>query len=159
MTSKSTPCCGARLLTRNSGLTLIEVVAALVLAATALVAALVSCGRAQRQQHLAELRLAAIGPAEELLLGWIGPQGDSVALDPSDLPAQGPVTDHPEWTWKLSALPRPLPSAEAPFDVHAFRLQILATARAPQAPRELLAVEFVGRMDLRPELMTAAGGP
>ena len=80
------------------GLTLIEVVAALVLMGTLLVGIVMARGKHTRQLALADERLAAIAAADNLLASWWA--------EPASLPrsGSGTVPGRPTWRWSIESV-------------------------------------------------------
>jgi prepilin-type N-terminal cleavage/methylation domain-containing protein len=74
------------------GLTLIEVLAALVILSTLLTGLLLSKQRALRQWARADARLQAVRVADGLMTDWWIAGG-------VPLPAEGEVDEHPQWRW------------------------------------------------------------
>ncbi len=139
----------------REGLTLVEVVAALLLAATVLGTVLVAYGRGVRQERIATDRLTAVQVADELLAEWYAP-GGTVPLPDHRLrtPTTGQVEGHDTWHWRVSALPADSrPTRETPFSVRRYRLDIITVADPQRPERSLVAVEFVG------SIMPVAAGP
>ena len=88
---------------RRRGLTLIEVVAALALMATLLVAVLTIKAGLTRRRAVADRQLRAVAAADALLTAWWA--------DPATFPVgrSGPVPAEPSLAWST----RPLPNAAA----------------------------------------------
>ena len=86
---------------RRPGLTLIEVVAALALMATLLVAILTIKSGLSRRRAAADRRLRAVAAADGLLTQWW--------TDPATFPVDrsGPVAADPSLGWATHALPSP----------------------------------------------------
>src|ERR1700722_13565258 len=82
------------------GMTLIEVMVALVILGTLLVCAVVARGRYLRQSAIAQLKLNAIAAADSLLAQWW--------LDPQKVPraASGEVPGVQKLTWQSQTLDR-----------------------------------------------------
>lgn len=100
---------------RSSGLTLLEVLAALTILATLLAGLLLAKGRALCQQALAQRQLEAIAAADELMEQWW-------AEGAPDFPSSGDVPQHPELQWRAYLL-RPskdsLSAAKPPYAIAA----------------------------------------
>ena len=87
---------------RRRGLTLIEVVAALALMATLLVAVLTIKAALTRRRAAADRRLRAVAAADALLTQWWA--------DPATFPVgrSGPVAADPSLAWSTRVLPNPV---------------------------------------------------
>lgn len=85
----------------NKALTLLEVVAAIAILATLLVAVLAAHDRLARQTKRGELRLAAIDTADTLLATW-------TSTSPMQIPAtRGETDSSPKLYWQVTAVPNP----------------------------------------------------
>ncbi len=132
------------------GTTLVEVIAALVLAATVLAGALTAYGRAVRQQRVATERLEAVHLADELLAEWFSPDGAMPVPESSSMPATGEIGDDDRWSWRLSELPSTLgtrPTEKNPFVVSSYRLEIITEANGQIPKRTLVTVEVAGAIE------------
>lgn len=89
----------------HRGLTLIEVVAALVLTATTVTALLMAQTRSLTQLHIIRQQKIAADLAHELIRQW--------QLQPDELSrsADGSFDVRPGWTWERRATPSPLAGA------------------------------------------------
>lgn len=104
---------------KRTGITLIEVIAAIGLLAALLGAAVIASARHTRQTRLAADRLAAQAIADGLLAGWLVDNAGQIA-EP-----RGRVAGRPGWEWRLSGrIERDL----EPFGLHVGRLEILRPA-------------------------------
>jgi prepilin-type N-terminal cleavage/methylation domain-containing protein len=109
---------------RRAGLTLIEVIAALVILGTLLVGIVLSRSRHSRQIALAERKMQAVRAADGLLTRWwSSPEG--IPLGNS-----GQVESDPSLRWRTEV--RPDPTLEK-LDVRVVRLEILETRSTGQA--------------------------
>lgn len=103
---------------RRAGLTLIEVVAALVILGTILVGIVLSRSRHSRQIALSERKMQALRAADGLLSRWwSSPEG--IPLD-----ASGDVESDPSLRWRTEVRARP---GLEELDVRVVRLEILET--------------------------------
>lgn len=126
------PC---RTSSRRPGMTIIEVLGALVLLATVLVSVLAAQARFTAQNARAERRLAAVRAAEELLRRWW--------VQPAQLPrsGRGVVAGADQMVWHTSTT---APPQLAEHDLQILRLEILgARAGAADGAQLLAAVELV----------------
>ena len=119
---------------RRSGVTLIEVLAALALLGSLAVAMVLSRGRLVDQHDLAEKKLEAVQVANALLVQWW-------AGDPKHLPVNvsGQIEEHPGWAWETQAI---ISRELVPFDAHVVRLRILDESTLGD-PVELTSVDVV----------------
>jgi type II secretory pathway pseudopilin PulG len=139
------------------GMTLVEIVAAITLAATLLVSVLTAYGRSVRQARLSERRLTAIRLADRLMAEWFRPGGTP------PLPGPGETIVHelagqPGWSWRLE----PIESSARRSSGGAFEqyhLQIV-TAATTDAPEQVLTeLEFVGYLALPATPQTVGATP
>ena len=119
---------------RSQGITLIEVLAALMLMSVILVALVTARGSLLTQHAQATAKQDAVHAAETLLAGWWA-SDPALALQAD----RGEITNHPGWVWTTSETPPPsktLPS------VRRVRLAIV-DERDPQNPQTLTEVHFL----------------
>lgn len=136
------------------GMTLVEIVAALTLAATLLVSVLTAYGRSVRQGRLAERRLTAIRVADRLMAEWFRPGGTPPLPGPGET-TSGDVIGQSGWTWRLAPLDS---AAQRRWDgaFEQYRLQLVAAATNETPEQVLTELEFVGYLAL-PAAPQAAG--
>lgn len=134
------------------GLTLIEIVAAITLAATILVAVLSAYGGAVRQTRDAQRRLEALGVIDALMREWFRP-GGTVPLPAAHTTARGAVADHPHWNWRLQRIADSGARSTGPVEICSVSVWQLANGDEPE--RELASLEFVSP-SLRGDVATAS---
>lgn len=119
---------------KRSGVTLIEVLAALALLGSLAVAMVLSRGRLVEQHRLAEKKLEAVQAADVLLAQWW-------AADEKHVPVglSGRIDGKPGWLWETEAIAS---DALVPFDAHIIRLRILDETSLGN-PIELASVDVV----------------
>lgn len=119
---------------RRSGVTLIEVLAALALLGSLAVAMVLSRGRLGEQYGLAEKKREAVQVADAMLARWW-------AAEPKRVPAgvSGRVEGHPGWVWETEVVPNKGLTA---FDARVVRLRIMDET-ALGDPVELTSVDVV----------------
>jgi len=127
------------------GLTLVEIVAALMLAATLLVSVLTAYGRSVRQARVSELRLMAIREADRLMAEWFRPGGTPPLPGPGET-ASGEFAEQPGWSWRLTPLATERRRGGPAFET--YRLQVVAAATTDAPERVLTELEFVGYLAL-----------
>lgn len=100
---------------RKSGLTLLEVLAALAILATILAGVLLARGKLQRQHLAAQQRLRAVAVADQLLSDWW--PGGNVPLE-----AEGIVPNNSEFRWRTQIVKQ----TDEPVVGNIIRLQMLS---------------------------------
>lgn len=123
------------------GLTLIEIVAAITLAATLLVGVLSAYGGAVRQSRAAQRRLEALGVIDELMREWFRP-GGTVPLPAGQTTASGEIPEHPHWNWRLQRAADSAVRSTGPLEICTVSVWRLAGGDEPE--HELASLEFVG---------------
>jgi prepilin-type N-terminal cleavage/methylation domain-containing protein len=121
---------------RRAGLTLIEVIAAIVILGTILVGIVLSKSRHTRQIALTQRKMEAVRAADRLLTRWwTGPDG--IPVDKS-----GQVPQNPSLRWRTRVVPNP---EVALLGARVVRLEILETRKGPgiEADATLADVEVV----------------
>lgn len=116
---------------RESGFTLVEVVASIALVGTLLVTILMAYGRTARQVRLAQKRLAAIEAADQLMQQWL--------LDPQTVPIDqsGTISEEDRLEWRTQSIEK---EGTEMLGVEVVRLEVFDHMR----PDEILAsVEFL----------------
>ena len=119
---KSWSCC--------RGLTLIEVVAAMTLLGTLLVAVVMTTGKLTASSHLATKRVEAYRAADKLITGW---WGDTENFPKND---SGKVEGHEMWQWKTSTVEAEIKNVDAEL----VTLEIVETDKEAEP---LARVEFL----------------
>ena len=135
---------------KRRGMTLVEVVAALMLSATALVGVLIAYGRAVRQQHVASLRLEAVQVADELLAEWFAQSGSLPTPELNRTSVTGVIKGDDRWIWRFSKLESTAenpPYASRRFNVSTYQLEIIAKASGQVPQRTLVTMELVGSIE------------
>ena len=123
---------------RRSGVTLIEVLAALALLGSLAVAMVLSRGRLVEQHQRAEQKMQAIDIADQLLAQWWASEPKAIPVNTS-----GPVEGHQDWVWETASYQQ---RALQPFDAHIVRLRIV-DASALGEPVELTSIDVVVPLD------------
>jgi type II secretory pathway pseudopilin PulG len=126
-------------------MTLVEVVGALALLGTLLVATLLAKARYTRQAASADRRLQAVAAADEMLTGW---RRDPQSLDRS---GAGRVPGDVELSWRTQVVPDPVTKE---LGATVVRLEIFEDRAAAAASPLVTSVEFL--VDPEP---APAGGP
>lgn len=124
----------ATFLRRRSGVTLIEVLAAMALLGSLAVAMVLSRGRLVDQHQLAQQKMDAVNVADALLAQWW--TGDPAAFPVGET---GDIDSHPDWAWQTREIPN---LALRPFAARVVQLRIV-DASAPGEPVELTSVDLV----------------
>lgn len=119
---------------KRSGVTLIEVLAALALLGSLAVAMVLSRGRLREQHALAEKKLEAVAVADAMLSQWWEGEGRQVPVGHS-----GEVAGSPGWAWETESITNRELSR---FDAQVIRLRILDTSMLGN-PIELTSVDVV----------------
>jgi prepilin-type N-terminal cleavage/methylation domain-containing protein len=135
---------------RRRGLTLIEVVAALVLLGTILFSVTIARGRFMRQWADAERQLQATRAADALMTDWLGGP-------PSQVPraSQGPLAGVADAYWRTLTLPDP---AARQLGAVIIRLELIDQRR--RTDNRLLSVDFLlSDPPRRPATTTTAPAP
>lgn len=119
---------------KRSGVTLIEVLAALALLGSLAVAMVLSRGRLREQHALAEKKLEAVEVADVMLSQWWASDSKSIPDGRS-----GVVEAQPGWTWETEAISN---RELTRFGAQIIRLRILDTSMLNN-PIELTSVDMV----------------
>ena len=134
---------------KRSGVTRIEVLAALALLGSLAVAMVLSRGRLREQHALAEKKLEAVEVADAMLSQWWEGENKQVPVDLS-----GDVAGFPGWSWETESIPdREL----SRFDAQAVRLRILDNSMLGN-PIELTSVDVVMPVSQHKALGNRGGG-
>lgn len=133
----------------HRGMTLIEVVAALVLMATLLTTALAAYGRTIRQQKVVQNRTQALLLAEEKLASWIavGPLGQQLP-EPLKQVSEA-FEESPEWMWRLTRLDREVlvHHPEIRLEMEIFRFEIFRTTEEQSEEGEsFFSIDLTSRL-------------
>jgi Tfp pilus assembly protein PilV len=124
---------------KRLGLTLLEVVVALVLMGSVLVASLLAFSKHQRQVAVAQKRLQAVQVADQMV------QQLSASPTGIPVPASGAVLGHSGWVWRTDIVGR-VAVADQPLLVVQYRIFDVAN-RESSVP--LVSVQVVKREGLR----------
>lgn len=119
---------------RSTGVTLIEVLAALTLLGSLAVVMVLSRGQLMSQHRRAEQKLEAVRVADALLASWWAEGSGSVPIN-----ADGAVATHENWVWDTRAITK---RDLEPFEARVVRLRILDTQTTGE-PIELTSVDVV----------------
>jgi len=113
--------------TAEAGLTLIEVLAALALLGSVLVALLLARSEHERQWHAGRQRAEAVRVADELLTDW----WDNPGAIPRE--GRGEIDGHSGWTWRTTTRQ---PSGDV-FSREGAAVEVVAvTVRGPEASEQ-----------------------
>ena len=119
---------------RSTGITLIEVLAALSLLGSLAVAMVLSRGQLVDQHVRAEQKLEAVRVADAMLAEWWAQGPDALQVN-----GEGAVTGQAGWVWQTLVIEhRDL----EPFEAHVLRLRILDT-EVTGDPIELTSIDVV----------------
>jgi len=140
-------------------MTLVEVVVAIVIAATAIVSSLIAYGQAERQHRNAWKRIEAARLADTVLATWYGTADGAPPLPASSLePTEGTFSEtEGGWKWRLSKIPSedtPSRSSEVrnaiDFSLSKYRLEILSEDRDSAESQTVLTLELAGELVIAP---------
>jgi len=140
-------------------MTLVEVVVAIVIAATAIVSSLIAYGRAERQHRNARQRIEASRLAERMLAKWYGSEGGSPPLPVSSRePTEGAFSEtEGDWKWRLLKIhSEDVPSRSTEqhdgidFVLSKYRLEILSQDRDSAESQAVLTLELAGELMIAP---------
>lgn len=121
----------------STGVTLIEVLAALALLGSLAVAMILSRGQLMDQHRRAEQKLEAVRVADRLLAQWWESEPKSLPIN-----SRGEVQGHDGWVWETSVVEK---AELQPFNAQVVRYRILNEAELDVSikPVELTTVDLV----------------
>jgi hypothetical protein len=126
----------------RAGTTLVEVLAALVLTGSLLVALVLAKSRHERQWDTAQRRLAAVRAADQLLAGWWAEPGSM------PLSGTGVVEDQPQLLWRTSLVSN---TPVEQLGARVLQLELLAAdGRVHEPPLAMVELVVPGQNKERP---------